>query len=62
MPPLVQPIPEDLETLEALLKERMPERHLLDILKKSHICGPFSLNHLMSTDESIIESLVYALG
>jgi TnpA family transposase len=28
-----QPIPEDLATLEALLKERMPERHLLDILK-----------------------------
>jgi TnpA family transposase len=28
-----QPIPEELETLEALLKERMPERHLLDILK-----------------------------
>jgi len=28
-----QPIPEALETLEALLKERMPERHLLDILK-----------------------------
>jgi TnpA family transposase len=31
-----QPIPEDLETLEALLKERMPERHLLDILKNVH--------------------------
>lgn len=31
-----QPIPEDLETLEALLKERMPERHLLDILKHVH--------------------------
>jgi TnpA family transposase len=28
-----QPIPEELETLEALVKERMPERHLLDILK-----------------------------
>ena len=28
-----QPIPEELETLEALLKERLPERHLLDILK-----------------------------
>lgn len=28
-----QAIPEELETLEALLKERMPERHLLDILK-----------------------------
>jgi TnpA family transposase len=31
-----QPIPEELETLEALLKERMPERHLLDILKHVH--------------------------
>ena len=30
------PVPEDLETLEALLKERMPERHLLDILKNVH--------------------------
>ena len=29
----VSPVPEDLETIEALLKERMPERHLLDILK-----------------------------
>lgn len=28
-----QVIPEELATLEALLKERMPERHLLDILK-----------------------------
>jgi hypothetical protein len=28
-----QPTPEDLQTIEALLKERMPERHLLDILK-----------------------------
>ena len=28
-----QPVPEDLQTIEALLKERMPERHLLDILK-----------------------------
>jgi TnpA family transposase len=28
-----QPTPEDLQTLEALLKARMPERHLLDILK-----------------------------
>lgn len=28
-----KPAPEELETLEALLKERMPERHLLDILK-----------------------------
>lgn len=27
------PVPEDLETIEALLKERLPERHLLDILK-----------------------------
>jgi TnpA family transposase len=31
-----QSIPEELETLEALLKERMPERHLLDILKNVH--------------------------
>ena len=31
-----QPLPEDLETSEALLKERMPERHLLDILKNVH--------------------------
>ena len=31
-----QPIPEELETLEALLKERMPERHLLDVLKNVH--------------------------
>lgn len=31
-----QPIPEELATLEALLKERMPERHLLDILKHVH--------------------------
>jgi TnpA family transposase len=31
-----QPIPEELEILEALLKERMPERHLLDILKNVH--------------------------
>ena len=31
-----QPLPEDLETIEALLKERMPERHLLDILKNVH--------------------------
>ena len=28
-----QPIPEDFQTVEALLKERMPERHLLDILR-----------------------------
>ncbi len=28
-----QPVPEDLKTVEALLKERMPERHLLDVLK-----------------------------
>jgi TnpA family transposase len=28
-----QPVPEELQTIEALLKERMPERHLLDILK-----------------------------
>lgn len=28
-----QPLPEDLKTVEALLKERMPERHLLDVLK-----------------------------
>jgi TnpA family transposase len=28
-----QPIPEDLDTIHALLKERMPERNLLDILK-----------------------------
>ena len=28
-----QPIPEDLHTIEAVLKDRMPERHLLDILK-----------------------------
>ena len=28
-----QPAPEDFDTIEALLKERMPERHLLDILK-----------------------------
>jgi TnpA family transposase len=27
------PIPEDLQTIETLLKARMPERHLLDILK-----------------------------
>jgi Tn3 transposase DDE domain len=31
-----QPNPEELETLEALLKERMPERHLLDVLKNVH--------------------------
>ena len=31
-----QPLPEELETLEALLKERMPERHLLDVLKNVH--------------------------
>lgn len=31
-----QPLPADLETLEALLKERLPERHLLDILKNVH--------------------------
>jgi hypothetical protein len=30
-----QPVPEALHTLEAVLKERMPERHLLDILKIS---------------------------
>ena len=30
------PLPEELETLEALLKERMPERHLLDVLKNVH--------------------------
>ena len=28
-----QPVPEDLATLEALLKARLPERHLLDVLK-----------------------------
>jgi TnpA family transposase len=28
-----QPIPEDFNTIQAWLKERMPERHLLDILK-----------------------------
>jgi TnpA family transposase len=33
---LTPPDPEDLETIEALLKERMPERHLLDILKNVH--------------------------
>ena len=31
-----QPVPEALHTIEALLKERMPERHLLDILKHVH--------------------------
>jgi len=31
-----QPTPEDLETLSALLKECMPERHLLDVLKNVH--------------------------
>jgi TnpA family transposase len=31
-----QPVPEDLPTLEALLKARLPERHLLDILKHVH--------------------------
>ena len=31
-----QLLPEELETLEALLKERMPERHLLDVLKNVH--------------------------
>jgi len=31
-----QPPPEDFETLSALLKERMPERHLLDVLKNVH--------------------------
>ena len=31
-----QPTPEDLETLSALLKERMPDRHLLDVLKNVH--------------------------
>jgi TnpA family transposase len=31
-----QPTPEDLQTIEAFLKERMPERHLLDILKNVH--------------------------
>jgi TnpA family transposase len=31
-----QAVPENLETIEALLKERMPERHLLDILKNVH--------------------------
>jgi TnpA family transposase len=28
-----QSLPDELETLEALLKERMPERHLIDVLK-----------------------------
>jgi TnpA family transposase len=28
-----QPLPEDLHTIESLLKDRMPERHLLDILR-----------------------------
>jgi hypothetical protein len=31
-----QPTLEDLQTIEAFLKERMPERHLLDILKNVH--------------------------
>ncbi len=31
-----QPVPEELQTLEAMLKERMPERHLIDILKNVH--------------------------
>jgi hypothetical protein len=31
-----QPTPEELETLHALLRERMPERHLLDVLKNGH--------------------------
>ncbi len=31
-----QPLPTELATLEALLKERMPERHLLDVLKNVH--------------------------
>ena len=31
-----QPLPEELATLEALLKERMPERHLLDVSKNVH--------------------------
>jgi len=31
-----QPTPEELETLRALVRERMPERHLLDVLKNVH--------------------------
>jgi hypothetical protein len=31
-----QPVPDGLPTLEALLKARLPERHLLDILKNVH--------------------------
>jgi TnpA family transposase len=31
-----QPVPENFQTIEAFLKERMPERHLLDILKNVH--------------------------
>jgi hypothetical protein len=31
-----QPTPEELETLHALVRERMPERHLLDVLKNVH--------------------------
>jgi hypothetical protein len=33
-----RPISEDLHTIEALLKDRMPERHLLDILKDVQPC------------------------
>jgi hypothetical protein len=37
-----QPTPEALDTIEALLKERMPERHLLDILRDVHYWGGYT--------------------
>ena len=37
-----QPIPEELETLHALFKARMPERHLLDVLKNVHHEIPYT--------------------
>jgi TnpA family transposase len=63
-----QPIPEDLETLEALLKERMPERHLLDILKNvqdwvsyTRHFGPASGND-RRLDDSISRYLLTVFG
>ena len=63
-----QPIPEDLETLEVLLKERMPERHLLDILKNvqdwvsyTRHFGPASGND-RRLDDSISRYLLTVFG
>jgi hypothetical protein len=52
-----QPIPEELATLEALLREQMPERHLLDVLKNVHHEITYT-RHLGRLPEPILHSLM----